>query len=151
MLRLMIEAPFRLIRAVLPGMYERGYGRIINISSVHGLRASPFKCAYVTAKHGLEGLSKVTALEGGAKGVTSNCISPAYVRTPLMEKQIAAQAQTRGVSEADVIDTVLLADSAIKRLIEPAEVAELAVYLCSSDASFINGTSLCIDGGWTAH
>jgi len=151
MLRLMIEAPFRLIRALLPGMYERGYGRIINISSVHGLRASPFKCAYVTAKHGLEGLSKVTALEGGAKGVTSNCISPAYVRTPLMEKQIAAQAQTRGVSEADVIDTVLLADSAIKRLIEPAEVAELAVYLCSSDASFINGTSLCIDGGWTAH
>lgn len=113
-----------------------------------GLRASPFKCAYVTAKHGLEGLSK--ALEGGAKGVTSNCINPAYVRTPLMEKQIAAQAQTRGISEADVIDTVLLADSAIKRLIESAEVAELAVYLCSSEASFINGTSLCIDGGWTA-
>lgn len=151
LLRLMVEAPFRLIQAVLPGMYERGYGRIVNISSAHGLRASPLKCGYVAGKHALEGLSKVTALEGGPKGVTSNCINPGFVRTPLVEKQIAAQAQTRGVSEAQVLDKVLLADTAIKRLIEPAEVAELAVYLCSSEASFINGASLCIDGGWTAH
>lgn len=151
MQRLMVEAPFRLIQAALPRMYECGYGRIINISSAHGVRASPFKSAYVAAKHGLEGLSKVTALEGGPKGVTSNCINPAYVRTPLVEKQITAQAQSRGISEDDVVVKVMLAETAIKRLIEPAEVAELAVYLCSPDASFINGASLCIEGGWTAH
>src|SRR5215212_7612415 len=99
MLRIMLEAPFRLVRKALPGMYEKGWGRVINISSVHGLRASPFKAAYVSAKHGLEGLSKVIALEGGPKGVTSNCICPAYVRTPLVEGQIADQARTRGISE----------------------------------------------------
>src|SRR6266511_2048503 len=91
LLRVMLEAPFRLARAAPPGMYERGWGRIVNISSVHGLRASPFKSAYVAAKHGLEGLSKVIALEGGPQGVTSNCICPAYVRTPLVESQIAAR------------------------------------------------------------
>jgi 3-hydroxybutyrate dehydrogenase len=93
MLRLMLEAPFLLIGAALPHMYQQGFGRIINLSSVHGLRASPYKVAYVTAKHGLEGLSKVTALEGGPHGVTSNCINPTYVRTPLVEAQLAAQAK----------------------------------------------------------
>ncbi|MBA3905383.1 MAG: SDR family oxidoreductase [Pseudonocardiales bacterium] len=150
MQRLMVEAPFRLIRASLPQMYARGYGRVVNISSAHGLLASPFKVGYVTAKHALEGMSKVVALEGGAHGVTSNCINPGYVRTPLVEQQIADQARAHGVAEADVIETVLLPRSAVKRLAEPAEIAELVVYLCSSDASYINGASLPIDGGWTA-
>jgi 3-hydroxybutyrate dehydrogenase len=146
----MVEAPFRLIRAALPGMYERGWGRVINISSVHGLVASPYKSAYVTAKHALEGLSKVVALEGGERGVTSNCICPGYVRTPLVEDQIAAQAKLHGVSPDDVVRDIMLAPAAIKRLIEPAEVAELVAYLCSVPASFINGASIPIDGGWTA-
>jgi 3-hydroxybutyrate dehydrogenase len=150
MQRLMVEAAFRLVRASLPRMYERGYGRIINISSAHGLRASPFKVGYVTAKHALEGLSKVVALEGGPHGVTSNCINPGYVRTPLVEKQIADQAKVHGIPEQEVIETVMLTRSTIKRLIEPTEVAELAVYLCSAEASYITGASLPIDGGWTA-
>lgn len=151
LLRLMVEAPFRLIQCSLPRMYAAGYGRIINISSAHGLRASPFKSGYVAGKHGLEGLSKVAALEGGARGVTSNCINPGYVRTPLVEKQIAAQAASRGIPESDVIEQVMLAQSAVKRLVEPGEVAELAAYLCSDHAALITGASLCIDGGWTAH
>ena len=150
MMRLMLEAPFRLVQEALPGMYERGWGRVINISSVHGLRASPYKAAYISAKHGLEGLSKVIALEGGPKGVTSNCICPAYVRTPLVENQIADQARTRGISEKDVIEKVMLTGPAIKRLIEPEEVAELAAFLCTEQASFITGASLTMDGAATA-
>jgi 3-hydroxybutyrate dehydrogenase len=146
----MLEAPFRVVRAVLPGMYQRRFGRIINISSVHGLRASPFKSAYVAAKHGLEGLSKVIALEGGPKGVTSNCICPAYVRTPLVEAQIADQAKVHAITEDEVVERVMLVEPAIKRLIEPQEVAELAVFLCAPEASFINGAELTMDGGWTA-
>jgi 3-hydroxybutyrate dehydrogenase len=149
-LRVMLEAPFRLVRKALPGMYEKGWGRVINISSVHGLRASPFKSAYVSAKHGLEGLSKVAALEGGPRGVTSNCICPAFVRTPLVENQIADQARTQGIPEDQVIEQVMLADTAIKRLVEPEEVAELVAFLCAPEASFINGASLTMDGGWTA-
>jgi 3-hydroxybutyrate dehydrogenase len=150
MVAVMLEAPFRLARAVLPGMYRRGWGRVINVSSVHGLRASPYKSAYVAAKHGLEGLSKVIALEGGPRGVTSNCICPAYVRTPLVEGQIADQARIHGISEAEVVQRVMLTEPAIKRLIEPEEVAEVALYLCSPAASFVNGASLALDGGWTA-
>ena len=149
-LRVMLEAPFRLVRSALPGMYEKGWGRVINISSVHGLRASPFKAGYVSAKHGLEGLSKVVALEGGPHGVTSNTISPAYVRTPLVEGQIADQAKTRGIPEDEVIEKVMLTGPAIKRLIEPEEVAEVAAFLCAPEASFINGASLTMDGGATA-
>jgi 3-hydroxybutyrate dehydrogenase len=149
-LRVMLEAPFRIVRTALPGMYEKGWGRVINISSVHGLRASPFKAAYISAKHGLEGLSKVIALEGGPKGVTSNCICPAYVRTPLVEGQISDQARTRGIPEEEVIEKVMLERPAIKRLVEPAEVAELATFLCTPEASFINGASLTMDGGATA-
>jgi 3-hydroxybutyrate dehydrogenase len=131
-------------------MYERGWGRVVNISSVHGLRASAFKAGYVTAKHALEGFSKVVAVEGGPRGVTSNCVNPGYVRTPLVEQQIADQAAAHAISPERVIGDVLLARSATKRLIEPEEVARLAVYLCSPQASFINGASLAIDGAWTA-
>jgi 3-hydroxybutyrate dehydrogenase len=150
MMRLMLETPFRLVRKALPGMYEKGWGRVINISSVHGLRASPYKAAYISAKHGLEGLSKVVALEGGPKGVTSNCICPAYVRTPLVEGQIADQARTRGISEQEVIEKVMLTGPAIKRLVEPEEVAEMAAFLCTAQASFVTGASLTMDGAATA-
>ncbi|MEV8515681.1 3-hydroxybutyrate dehydrogenase [Dactylosporangium sp. NPDC051484] len=147
----MVCAPFRLVRAVLPHMYAGNWGRVVNISSVHGLRASPFKAAYVTAKHALEGLSKTVALEGAPHGVTANCVNPAYVRTPLVEKQIADQARTHGIDESEVVEKIMLTSAAIKRLIEPAEVAELVAYLCTDVAGFITGTSLSIDGGWTAH
>lgn len=150
-LTVMLEAPFRLIRGALPHMYGNGWGRIVNISSVHGLRASAYKSAYVAAKHGLEGLSKTAALEGAPHGVTSNCVNPAYVRTPLVERQIADQAAAHGIPEDRVVADVLLQDSALKRLIEPAEVAEAVAYLCSDHASFVTGTSLALDGGWTAH
>jgi 3-hydroxybutyrate dehydrogenase len=149
-LRLMLEAPFRLVRGALPHMYAEGWGRIVNISSVHGLRASAFKSAYVTAKHGLEGLSKVIALEGAEHGVTSNCVNPAYVRTPLVEGQIADQARAHGLSEDQVIEQVMLAPAAVRRLIEPAEVAEAVAFLCSPTAASITGSSLVMDGGWTA-
>jgi 3-hydroxybutyrate dehydrogenase len=150
-LRLMVEAPFRLARGALPHMYERGWGRIVNISSVHGLRASPYKSAYVTAKHGLEGLSKVIALEGAAQGVTSNCVNPAYVRTPLVEGQIADQARAHGLSETEVVEQVMLAPAAVKRLLEPAEVADAVAWLCSPAAASVTGSSLVMDGGWSAH
>jgi 3-hydroxybutyrate dehydrogenase len=150
-LRLMLEAPFRLVRGALPHMYEQGWGRVVNISSIHGLRASAFKSAYVTAKHGLEGLSKVIALEGAEHGVTSNCVNPAYVRTPLVEGQIAAQAKAHGLSEEEVVEQVMLAPAAIKRLIEPTEVAEAVAWLCSTSAASVTGTSVVMDGGWSAH
>ena len=150
-IRLMLEAPFRLIRQTLPHMYGAGWGRVVNISSVHGLRASPFKAAYVAAKHGLEGLSKVVALEGAAHGVTSNCVNPAYVRTPLVTAQLADQAATHGLSESEVLDKVLLEPVAVKRLIEPAEVAELVAVLCGPASASITGSSFVLDGGWTAH
>ncbi|MEV6076298.1 3-hydroxybutyrate dehydrogenase [Streptomyces sp. NPDC052069] len=149
--RVMVEAPFRILRRTLPGMYERGWGRVVNISSVHGLRASPFKSAYVSAKHALEGLSKVVALEAAEHGVTSNCVSPGYVRTPLVENQIASQARTHGITEEEVVGRVMLERSAIKRLIEPAEVAEAVLWLCGPRTGHITGTSLSMDGGWTAN
>jgi 3-hydroxybutyrate dehydrogenase len=150
-LRLMLEAPFRLVRGALPHMYERGWGRVVNISSIHGLRASAYKSAYVTAKHGLEGLSKVIALEGAEHGVTSNCVNPAYVRTPLVEGQIADQAKAHGLSEDQVVAQIMLAPAAVKRLIEPSEVAEAVAFLCSPAGTSITGTSLVMDGGWSAH
>ncbi|WP_240770102.1 3-hydroxybutyrate dehydrogenase [Nocardioides sp. GY 10127] len=147
---LMLNAPFLLTRAVLPGMYEKGWGRIVNVSSIHGLRASAFKSAYVTAKHGLEGFSKVTALEGAEHGVTSNCINPSYVRTPLAEKQIADQAKQHGIDESEVVEKIMLTESAIKRLVEPDEVADLVTWLCSDKAGMVTGASYTMDGGWTA-
>jgi len=150
-LDLMLVSPFRLIRQSLPHMYDRGWGRVVNVSSVHGLRASAFKSAYVTAKHGLEGLSKVVALEGAPHGVTSTCINPAYVRTPLVEKQIADQARTHGIPESEVVEKVMLAPVAVKRLVEPDEVAALTLFLCGPASGSISGTSFSMDGGWTAH
>jgi len=150
MIDLMLTAPFLLTRAVLPGMYANGWGRVVNVSSVHGLRASPFKSAYVAAKHGLEGLSKVTALEGAPHGVTSNCVNPGYVRTPLVEKQIADQARVHGIPESEVVEKVMLTENAIKRLLEPTEVADLVAWLCGPSAGMVTGASYVMDGGWTA-
>ena len=149
-LRILLEAPFRLVRGALPHMYARGWGRVINISSVHGLRASAYKSAYVAAKHGLEGLSKVIALEGAAHGVTSNTINPGYVRTPLVEGQLVEQARRHGIPVEEVVERILLEPSAIKRLIEPEEVAELALWLAGPHASFVTGSSYVMDGGWSA-
>jgi 3-hydroxybutyrate dehydrogenase len=147
---LMVEAPFLLIRASLPYMFRQEFGRIVNISSVHGIRASAYKVAYVTAKHGLEGLSKVTALEGAPHGVTSNCVNPGYVRTPLVTKQIADQARTHGIPEDQVVSEIMLKESAIKRLVEPEEVASLVGWLASPSAGMITGSSYLMDGGWSA-
>lgn len=149
-LRLMLEAPFLLSRATLDHMYARSWGRLIHISSAHGLRASAFKSGYVTAKHGLEGLSKSLALEGAPHGVTSNCVNPGYVRTPLVDRQVSDQAREHHVSEDEVISKVLLTNSAIKRLIEPHEVAAAVAYLCSEDAAFMTGSNVVLDGGWSA-
>jgi 3-hydroxybutyrate dehydrogenase len=131
-------------------MYERGWGRIVHVSSAHGRRASPFKVAYVSAKHGLEGLSKVIALEGAERGVTSNCINPGYVRTPLVEKQMADQAAAHGISEDEVLSKIMLASSPVKRLVDPDEVARAAVFLCSPGSESITGSDLVLDGGWGA-
>lgn len=150
MLRVMVEAPFRLARQVLPGMYAGGWGRVVNISSVHGVRASPYKSAYVAAKHGLEGLSKVIALEGAEHGVTSNCVNPGYVRTPLVEKQVAQQAEAHGIEPEQVLEEIMLAPMAVKQLIEPEQVAEVVAYLCSPYADMVTGSSFVMDGGWTA-
>ncbi|MFK4788644.1 3-hydroxybutyrate dehydrogenase [Microbacterium sp. ZW T5_56] len=150
MIDLMVTAPFLLTRAALPQMYERGWGRIVNISSVHGVRASAYKVAYVTAKHALEGMSKVVALEGGARGVTSNCVNPGYVRTPLVEKQIADQARVHGIAPSEVVERIMLTESAIKRLLEPDEVAALVLWLCGASAGMVTGTSHLMDGGWSA-
>jgi 3-hydroxybutyrate dehydrogenase len=148
--RVMLHAPFLLARALLPGMYDAGWGRLVHVTSVHGHRASPYKSAYVSAKHGLEGLSKVIALEAAAKGVTSNTVAPGYVRTPLVEGQIADQARSHGIDEGQVLDDVLLARTPVKRLVEPDEVAGLVAFLCGPGTDSINGSSYLMDGGWTA-
>ena len=148
---IMLTAPFLLTKAVLPGMYTAGWGRIVNIASVHALRASPYKAAYVAAKHGLLGLSRVTALEGAEHGVTCNAVCPSYVRTALVEKQIADQARIHALPESEVVEKIMLAEAPIRRLLEPDEVARLVAYLCSDDARSITGSALTIDCGWTAH
>lgn len=148
---IMLTAPFLLTKAVLPGMYAQKWGRIINMASIHALRASAFKSAYVAAKHGLLGLTRVTALEGAEHGVTCNAICPSYVRTALVEKQIASQAQIHGIPESEVVEKIMLVEAPIRRLLEPDEVAKLAAYLCSDDASGITGSAMSIDCGWTAH
>ena len=147
---LMLESPFVLTKAALPAMYERGWGRIINLSSVHGLRASVNKSAYVAAKHGLMGLTKTTALEGGAKGVTCNAINPGYVMTPLVEAQVTELAQNRGISEDEVLSEVFLEHSTVPSLPVPEDVAAIAVLLASDAGRAINGAAHSIDGGWSA-
>jgi 3-hydroxybutyrate dehydrogenase len=151
LIELMLTAPFLLTQAALPGMYERQWGRIINIGSVHSLRASAFKSAYVSAKHGLLGLTRVTALEGAPHGVTCNCICPSYVRTALVEKQITDQARVHSIPEAEVVEKIMVAEAPIKRLLEPDEVAAYAAFLCSDAASGVTGSAMTIDCGWTAH
>ena len=150
-LALLLTSPFLLAKYAWETLAASGSGRFVAVASVHALVASPYKAAYISAKHGLEGFSKTVALEGGARGVTSNCICPAYVRTPLVENQISDQARTHGISEAEVVEKIMLTEPAIKRLIEPEEVAEFAAFLCTPEASFINGASLIMDGGATAH
>lgn len=149
----MLTAPFLLVRRLIGGMYARGFGRIVNVASVHGLVASPFKSAYVAAKHGLVGLTKVIALEAAQRqvDVVATAICPSYVRTPLVERQIADQARHHGISEAEVLDRVLLTQNAVKRLIEPEDVAEAVVWLCGPRAWTMTGQALCLDAGWLAH
>ena len=146
----MLTAPFLLTQYVWQAMKANGWGRIINISSIHGRVASPFKSAYVTAKHGLIGFTRSAALEGGAHGITVNAICPSYVQTPLVEGQIADQAQTHQLTRDEVLEKVMLAPAAIKRLIRPEEIASLVVYLCSEEAGVITGADWAIDLGWTA-
>jgi 3-hydroxybutyrate dehydrogenase len=146
----MLFGAFYLTRAALPLMYAGGWGRIVNIASVHGLVASPYKSAYVAAKHGLIGFTKTVALEAAEKGVTVNAIAPSYVRTPLVERQIADQAKVHGISEDAVVRDIMLAPAALKRLLEPTEVAAYVRFLCSDDASAITGAVQMIDAGWTA-
>jgi len=148
--RLMVEVPFEFTRAVLPGMYERRWGRVVNISSIHGIRGSAYKVAYVSAKHALEGLTKVTALEGAVHGVTCNSVCPGYVRTALVDRQISDLAAAHGEAPELVVERVLLADSAVKRLLAPEEVASAVLYLCSPGSASITGTRIVMDGGRAA-
>lgn len=150
MFSLMLRTPLYLIKKSLPHMYKNKWGRIIGISSVHGHVASPYKSAYVTVKHGLEGLHKAVSLEAGPYGVTANTIAPAFVRTNLMEKQIASQSTLNNISEERVLDEIMLAPVAIKRLIEVEEVAAMVLYLCGPNSGSITGSSFSIDNGWTA-
>jgi 3-hydroxybutyrate dehydrogenase len=150
MIRIMLVGPFLLTKYALPLMYARKWGRIINVSSLHGLVASPYKSAYISAKHGLMGLTKTVALEAADKGVTVNAICPSYVRTPLVEKQIADQARVNGITEAEVIERIMLAPAAVKRLLEPGEVAAYVAFLCSEAAGGITGAAQVMDCGWTA-
>jgi 3-hydroxybutyrate dehydrogenase len=145
-----LSAAFHTIRAAIPGMKSRKWGRIINTASAHSLVASPFKSAYVSAKHGLAGLTKTVALEVATLGITANCISPGYVWTPLVEKQIPDTAKARGMTEEEVKRDVILAAQPTKEFITVDEIASLAVYLCSDAAKAITGANLSIDGGWTA-
>lgn len=150
MLQIMLGAPFQLTKLLVPGMKERGWGRILNIASIHGLVASPFKSAYISAKHGLMGLTKTTALELGPYGITVNAICPGYTNTPLVRDQIEAQAHTLDIPASQVVREVMLEPAAIKRLVEPDEVAQAALYLASDGARTITGSSFVLDGGWTA-
>jgi len=150
MQQVMVTAPFQLIRSYLKPMKERGWGRIVNMGSIHAVVASPYKAAYVTAKHALLGLTRAAALEAGGAGVTVNAVCPAYVRTPLVERQIADQAANLGLEESEVVERVMLEPAAIKRLIEPEEVAALVAFLVSDEAGAITGGCLPVDLGWTA-
>ncbi len=150
MQQVMVTAPFQLIRSFLPEMKERGWGRIVNMGSIHSVVASPYKASYVTAKHALLGLTRATALEAGGSGVTANAVCPAYVRTPLVEAQIADQAASLGISQSEVVEKVMLEPAAIKRLIEPREVAALVSYLSGDEAGAVSGGCHTIDLGWTA-
>ncbi len=145
-----LSSAFHAIRAAVPGMKARGWGRIINTASAHSLVASPFKSAYVAAKHGIAGLTKTVALEVATHGITVNCISPGYVWTPLVERQIPDTMKARGLTKEQVINDVLLEAQPTKQFVTVEQVAALAVFLCSDAASQMSGTNLSMDGGWTA-
>lgn len=149
-INLMLTAPFLLTKYAWPHMKKAGWGRVVNISSVHGLRASEFKSAYISAKHGIMGLTKTTALEGGPYGITVNAICPAYVRTPLVDNQIDAQAATHGIPREEVISNIMLKKAAIKKMIEPNEIGAAVLYICSDAAGCMTGTDFTIDCGWSA-
>jgi 3-hydroxybutyrate dehydrogenase len=153
LIAVMLTAPFLLIRGLIAGMYERRWGRVLNVGSVHSLIASPYKGAYVAAKHGLLGLTKTVALEAAerSQNVTVNALCPSYVRTPLVERQIADQARVHAVPEAEVVDRILLTQNAVKRLIEPEDVGKYAAFLCRDEAWSITGTAITMDAGWLAH
>ena len=150
MIALMLTAPFLLTRYCWPAMKRQKWGRVVNIASIHALVASPFKAGYISAKHGLVGLTRTAALEGGEHGITVNAICPAYVRTPLIDSQIADQAKANSMSPDEVIEKIMLAPAAVKRLIEPREVADFVAYLCGEAAGTITGAALSMDLGWTA-
>lgn len=146
-----LSSNFHMIKACVPGMKKKGWGRIVNVSSVHGLVASPYKAAYVAAKHGVIGLTKTTALDLASFGITANALCPGYVDTPLVRKQIPDQAKQHKLSESEVIDKVLLKDHFIKQFVEVDDLGSITVFLCSDTAKMITGQALCVDGGWTAH
>jgi 3-hydroxybutyrate dehydrogenase len=151
LIRILLIGPFLLTKYAIPHMYARGWGRIVNVASVHGLVASPYKSAYVSAKHGLLGLTKTVAVEAGDKGVTCNAICPSYVRTPLVDRQIDDLARENHIPREEVVEKIMLAPAARKQLLEPADVAALATFLCSDAAAGITGSAQAIDCGWTAH
>jgi 3-hydroxybutyrate dehydrogenase len=146
-----LVASFHTMRHAVPAMKKRKWGRIINIASAHALVASPFKSAYVAAKHGVAGLTKTVALEVAEAGITVNAICPGYVRTPLVEKQIPDTAKARGITEEQVVKDVLLAAQPTKQFVTVGQIAALATYLASDEAASITGAILSVDGGWTAH
>lgn len=145
-----LTSAFHTTKACLPGMKEKGWGRIINIASAHGLVASPYKSAYIAAKHGLVGMTKTIALETATQNITCNAICPGYVNTPLVQNQIRDQAKVHGISEAEVVDKIMMQPQPTKKFVEVEQLGELAAFLCSDAASNITGTSLPVDGGWTA-
>lgn len=146
-----LSSAFHTSRLAIPDMKAKGWGRIINIASAHALVASPYKSAYVAAKHGVAGLTKTVALEVAEFGITVNAVCPGYVMTPLVERQIPEQAKARNISEEAVVRDVLLAAQSTKRFVEVPELAALVTFLCTDDARSITGTMLPVDGGWTAH
>lgn len=149
MLNVMLTAPFLLTKYVWPLMKDKGWGRIIHLNSIHGIVASEFKSAYISAKHGLSGLTKVSALEGAPYGITVNSVCPAYVKTPLVDKQIADQAKLHHIDEDEVITKIMLQKAAIKQLIKVEDIAHMVLYLCGEHSDMITGSTMTIDGGWT--